>query len=255
MDRGFVAFLDESGLLVHKGPCGVAAGIVLEGEGLLHTVFLVDEKGLIEVGLGIVGIFHKRGQVVAYLIGPEIADGQMGAVVGHKAQRATQRQQSDAEFGRPAEGGGDMPFRGEEHHDQNEEHHVFPEGLPVGEHHGIAEAAAVADRVGERQIEREGRHEEHHQQCEPRGPLRADIEQQADAEDEFEGDETPCGGLGHREQVVEEAAEGFEVVFYLVGGAQRVNGLDEAAEDEGQAEQCAAHGACDTERGVHCRGD
>ena len=132
-------------------------------------------------------------------------------------------------------------LRDEAHHGQRlprdddaaaEQHDVLQQRLPVGQVDGVAETAAVGDGVLQPEPHRDGGHHRHQRYGYLRARASVDGKENEHAQAELHGRQNDRHAqrapVGHHVADV----QGRQVVPYLVLGAQRVNGLHEAREDE-----------------------
>ena len=101
----------------------------------------------------------------------------------------------------------------------------------------------VGYRVLQRDIERERGHHQHKQQRQPRSDVRAHIAEQTEAQRKLKDYHHNSRRHSQRHQIHEDPSEGFQIVFYLIGSTQRVNGFHEAREDKCESEEGAANAA------------
>ena len=136
--------------------------------------------------------------------------------------------EEEGEFCPPCEGLVDIAFGQQERYHQHEQHDVLPESRPVAQFDGVAEAAAVGYGVLQRDIERERSHHQHKQQRQPRSDVRAHIAEQTEAQRKLKDYHHNSRRHSQRQHIHEDPSEGFQIVFYLIGSTQRVNGFHKA---------------------------
>lgn len=83
----------------------------------------------------------------------------------------------------------------EEDDGENHEGYVLPEGLPVAELDGVAEASAVGNLVGQRIDEGGSSEENHHKPQDPSGEAAVAVGDEHDTDDELEGYQTYGKGV------------------------------------------------------------
>ena len=216
------------GLAVEVGPSAV--GQVVEGEFFGMAAFRIEEGGLVACLV----LLRQLVEAVAHAVGGEIhlRDG------GQRPQRDGQRQDGEDAHEGPLQPGrrhAGGPFAAQEYqHGQEEQDDVLVEGLGVGQVDGLAEAAAVADRVVEHQVEGQPRKHGGQDERHPRHDADADAAQHADAHQKLgrgQQDAQAHGG-GHQEAQVHKG----KVLLDDQTGSHRIEQLQDARQNEGQGE-------------------
>mgnify|MGYP006877993708 FL=1 len=238
VDGGLVALLHLHGLAVDEGPGGV--GVVVERKLLAHAALLQDECCLKLRLLGSCGDLHSLADVGSDMVGAEVEGRQIPKAQGRGDEDEEQRVVDDDPL---------VGLRDEAHHAERfprhnrshgEQQEVLQQRLAVGEVDGVAEASAVLDGLPAPKPHRDGGHDGHEGYDHAAHLSPSDGKEQEDAEAELHGGEQDARGERGPGGGVLLQVERFEVVADLVLGAQRVDGLDKAREDESQGERQAA---------------
>ena len=216
-------------------PGRVAGRIVGQGEPLLTAVFLVNVFGNDRIHRGPFGDDHLVDQVRAGLVRPEIEQRQMPVRQVADEERNGQRQDQRPDRGPAAEHPVQRRTVEPQQEREQEQHHILFEGLPVAQHNGVAEAAAVAHRIAQGDIEREQGHGQHIDSRHGRDDPLPGAQQQGEAQHHLKRDE----GHGEKQGVFIEdtPAEGLQVILDLVSGSQGIDCLDKARKDKSCSQQ------------------
>ena len=226
MDRRHVALGSLDGLRVDEGPGGV--GVIVDGEFLPLSVLLHEESGFELWQRGALRHCHTLLDVGSHVIRTEVEHGEVVEAIACNEQNEQGRVVEYDPLIRLADHARHVEGPPGDDDSRDEQHHILPECLPVGEHEGIAKASAVAHWVVDGEPQRDECHDNHHTESDARYKSSPDGEKQADADDEFrcrqQDGSRESHEIGHQLAQVKSP----EVVVDLVLCTQRVYRLDES---------------------------
>jgi len=157
---------------------------------ILSRRFILVDQRRDQIGSGFIPLY---GQVYPGFERQEVDQRQVTQTIQPHSERKEQEQQSEAPFDQVTA----IVFRNvgipipalflavaaePNHNSQQQQNQVFIEGLPIREFHGIAETAAVRNRVPKGQHEGQQREETHHDQHQPRQSPADETEPEKQAE-------------------------------------------------------------------------
>ena len=239
-------------MLIDERPIRIIFGIVRQRKRLLYTVFLVDQRRLIDVMRRILRYLHQLRDIIAYLVRTEIQRRQMRVAVRHDESSADQCAYGGDDLRQRAPGRLDRFAANQQHDGQRQENDVLPERLPVRHHQRVTEATAVAHGVRQRDPQRQRRHHQIEQQRQPTRPISPHVEQHRPTEQPLNQYQTHRCCTCQRQQVRRKTTESFQIVLDLIHRAQRINRLHEAREQERDRQQRPRDASYDMFHFIHC---
>ena len=180
VDRRLVSFFFQNGTRIDKGPCAVR--IIVQCKLFLFPILFQDKDTLIYTRFRSFGNTHAFHDILSDLVRTEVQHRQTVQTVKRQCKYKEYRVQRNQPF-HLSGNESDQHFpplecnnRGKQQYD------VLCKCLPVSQHPGIAETAAVRHRIENRQIQRQRCHENHQHQRQCGGDCFLDTEEQEDTD-------------------------------------------------------------------------